>query len=39
MSATGEAPKLVFWHRELPPLDGEVLHEHVVAIRSSTCSI
>ena len=24
------SPKIVYWHRELPPLDGEVLHEHVI---------
>jgi len=38
MTATGEAPKLVFWHRELPPLDGEVLHEHVVEASSDHVS-
>jgi len=24
----------VYWHRELPPLDGEVMHEHVVEATS-----
>jgi hypothetical protein len=24
------APKSVYWHRELPPSDGEVVHEHVI---------
>ena len=23
-------PKVVYWHRELPPLDGEPMDEHVV---------
>jgi hypothetical protein len=31
---TGTAPKIVFWHRELPPLDGEVLGEHVIEATS-----
>ena len=31
MSLSGDtAPKIVYWHRELPPLDGEVMHEHVI---------
>jgi hypothetical protein len=34
---TSSAPeaKVVFWHRELPPLDGEPLGEHVVEATSS----
>ena|ERR1041385_5134374 len=28
------APKVVYWHRELPPLDGEVMHEHVIEATS-----
>jgi hypothetical protein len=28
------AQKIVYWHRELPPLDGEVLHEHVIEAES-----
>ena len=24
------APKVVYWHRELPPLNSELLHEHVI---------
>jgi hypothetical protein len=26
--------KVVYWHRELPPLDGEILGEHVVEASS-----
>lgn len=26
--------KTVYWHKELPPLDGEVLHEHVIEASS-----
>ena len=26
--------KIVFWHRDLPPLDGEILHEHVLEAKS-----
>src|ERR1043166_589195 len=26
--------KIVYWHRELPPLDGDVVHEHVVEATS-----
>jgi len=29
-----ETSKVVYWHRELPPLDGEVLHEHVIEATS-----
>ncbi|NOT25450.1 MAG: hypothetical protein HOP16_05045 [Acidobacteria bacterium] len=28
MSTTGESGKTVYWHRDLPPLDGIILHEH-----------
>lgn len=28
------SPQIVYWHRELPPLDGEVLHEHVIEATS-----
>ena len=27
-------PKVVYWHRELPPLDGEIMHEHVIEATS-----
>jgi len=31
MRSSGKTePKVVYWHEELPPLDGEVLHEHVI---------
>ena len=31
MSSSEDAPlKVVYWHRELPPLDGELMHEHVI---------
>jgi hypothetical protein len=31
MSSSGDAaPKVVYWHRELPPLDGEPMHEDVI---------
>jgi hypothetical protein len=31
MSSSGNtAPKVVYWHLELPPLDGELMHEHVI---------
>ena len=31
---TQDAGKIVYWHRELPPIDGDVLHEHVVEATS-----
>ena len=34
MSTHSEQHKVVYWHRELPPLDGEILHEHVVEATS-----
>jgi hypothetical protein len=35
MSSNGEtASKIVYWHQELPPLDGEVIHEHVIEAMS-----
>jgi hypothetical protein len=30
MSNVTDDPKVVFWHRELPPADGEPMAEHVV---------
>jgi hypothetical protein len=30
----GAASKIVYWHQELPPLDGEVMHEHVIEAMS-----
>jgi hypothetical protein len=29
------ALKVVYWHEELPPLDGEVMHEHVIEATSN----
>ena len=35
MSSSGDAaPKVVYWHRELPPLDGEPMHEDVIEATS-----
>lgn len=31
----GKPPKIVYWHRELPPLDAEMLSEHTVEATSS----
>ena len=31
---TQDARQIVYWHRELPPIDGEILHEHVVEATS-----
>jgi hypothetical protein len=31
MTSSGDTPaKVVYWHQELPPLDGELIHEHVI---------
>jgi hypothetical protein len=30
----GIAPKLVYWHEELPPLDGEMIQENVIEAMS-----
>lgn len=30
-----DATKIVFWHRELPPVDAELVAEHTVAATSS----
>jgi hypothetical protein len=29
------SPKVVYWHRELPPLDADLVAEHTVEARSS----
>jgi hypothetical protein len=29
------APKIVYWHRELPPLDAELIADHIVEATSS----
>ena len=31
---TAQNRQIVYWHRELPPIDGEILHEHVVEATS-----
>ena len=31
---TPDVSKVVYWHRELPPMDGTVLHEHVIEATS-----
>jgi hypothetical protein len=34
-NSTGEAAvKTVYWHKDLPPLDGEIMHEHVIEATS-----
>ena len=38
MNSTQDTARIVYWHRELPPLDGEVLHEHVVEATSGRVS-
>jgi hypothetical protein len=39
MSTPGPAlGQVVFWHRQLPPLDGEVVDEHVVEATSGRVS-
>jgi len=30
--------KVVYWHRELPPVEGEVMHEHVIEAVSDRVS-
>jgi hypothetical protein len=34
MSATNE-PRIVYWHRELPPSDAELMGEHTLEASSS----
>jgi len=34
----GNGPKIVFWHRELPPLDAELMAEHTVEADSRRVS-
>jgi len=33
-----EPPKVIYWHRELPPLDAEVVDEHTVEASSGRVS-
>ena len=35
MATTSEHGKIVYWHRELPPLDGDILDEHVLEATST----
>jgi hypothetical protein len=30
MSRLGDSGKIIYWHRELPPLDAQMMGEHVV---------
>lgn len=34
MSALSDGRQIIYWHRELPPLDAEVVGEHVVEATS-----
>jgi len=34
MSNVADDPKVVFWHRDLPPVDGQPMAEHVVEATS-----
>ena len=38
MNPSQDSGKIVYWHRDLPPLDGEILHEHVVESTSDRVS-
>ena len=38
MNAAHDDLKSVYWHRDLPPLDGEILHEHVLEATSDRVS-
>jgi len=37
-SPAGSPSKIVYWHRELPPLDAEVVNEHVAEATSTRVS-
>ena len=34
MNSSGENTKVVYWHRELPPLDAEPMQEHIIEATS-----
>ena len=34
-ASPGHEPKIVYWHRELPPLEAEVMADHTVEANSS----
>jgi hypothetical protein len=38
MNPGSDERKIVYWHRELPPLDGDILDEHVVEANSDRVS-
>jgi len=38
MNSVHDDRKIVYWHRELPPVDGEILDEHVVEATSDRVS-
>ena len=38
MNSVHDDRKIVYWHRELPPVDGEILDEHVVEAISDRVS-
>jgi len=35
MSTIGDSSKVIYWHRELPPLDAEAMGEHTLEAASS----
>ena len=38
MNPPQDSGKVIYWHRDLPPLDGEILHEHVIEATSGRVS-
>ena len=38
IAGVGDDRKIVYWHRDLPPLDGEILGEHVLEATSDRVS-
>jgi hypothetical protein len=38
MRTTSDIPKVVYWHRDLPPLDADVVAEHTVEAVSARVS-
>ena len=37
-SSKNTTPKVVYWHQELPPVDGEMMQEHVIEAMSDRVS-
>jgi hypothetical protein len=35
MSSSGKNTKVVYWHRELPPLDAQAIQDHVIEAASN----